>query len=789
MLLLNLKIARRNLLKNKGFSLINIGGLAIGLACCMILLLYVSYEWNYNKQFQDIDRICFAKTNLVINGQIRTEDYSTNRLAKSAVQSLPGIEYASRIHHNAIHKLYSNGQTKYKLSSLDVDPSFLKILNYHFIYGDPKTALNDPNAIVLTAASAKRLFGNKNPIGQILKWDNKRLLNVSGVIETPPGNQTFQFEALQNWDFYLLDNPEHLNDSWDSITCMTIFKLKENTNFTAINASMRRLIKANDKTSNREAFLFPFSKYHLYNEFKNGKNTGGKIDQVILFILLAFSVLLVASINYMNLSTARSEKRRKEVGVRKVLGAKRSTLAVQFLIESLLLSTIAMIIAFIMVEFSLPYFNGVLDISMQIVYSSPVLWAFLFTLLLFTGLMAGSYPAFYLSSFMPVKVLKRSAGKGSIPIRKILVVVQFSLSICMIICAIVIYTQIQYMKNKPMGFDQHNLVELDIEGEFIKPEKLNLFKAGLIHSGAVVSATEFAGSFTEGGSMTSDLVWPGKSANDNTLFDFRSTGFGFSKTTGARIVKGRDFSPEFTADTSTSIILNQAAINLMSLKNPVGTIIRWAENPPVRIIGIVEDFTNKALVTKPAPTIFYVNLKQTDRLLLRLNPSQSLSTAVQSIKKISQQLNPAFPADLQFIEQAMSEKLKNEKLLSILSNLFGAFAIVISCAGLLGLALYMAEQRNKEISIRKVLGADLKSILILLNKDFIKLVLLANIIAFPAAYVLSKNWLQKYDYSVSIAIWPFLIAAGLSIAVALLTVSVQSFKVARANAADALKYE
>jgi len=787
MLLLNLKIARRNLLKNKGFSMINIGGLAIGLACCMILLLYVSYEWNYNKQFAAIDRIYFAKTNLVVNGQIRTENYTTNRLAKGAIQSLPGIEYASRTHHNAIKKLYSNGENKYKLNALDVDPSFLKIFTYHFIYGNPKTALIDPNSIVLTAASAERLFGSKNPLGQILKWDNKRLLKVSGVIETPPGNQTFQFEALQNWDFYLLDNPDHLNDSWGSITCMTIFKLKENADFEAIDSSMRRLLKANDKTANVEAFLFPFSKYHLYDDFKNGKPAGGKIDQIILFIVLAFSVLLVASINYMNLSTARSEKRKREVGVRKALGAKRSALAVQFLIESLLLSTIAMIIAFTMVEFSLPYINGVLNINMQIIYSSPVLWAFLCTLLLFTGLLAGSYPAFYLSSFMPIKVLKDSVGQGSLPIRKVLVVVQFSLSICMIICAIVIYTQIQYMKNKPMGFDQNNLVELDIEGELIKPEKLNLLKAELIHSGAVISATEFSGSFTEGGSMTNDLAWPGKSANDNTLFDFRSTGFGFSKTTGAKILKGRDFSPEFIADTSTSIILNQAAINLMSLKNPVGTILRWADNPPVKIIGIVEDFANKALATKSTPTIFYVNLRQTDVLLLRLNPNQSLSSAVQSIKKISQQLNPAFPADLQFITQAMSEKLKNERLLGILSNLFGAFAILISCLGLLGLALYMAEQRNKEISIRKVLGADIKSILILLNKDFIKLVLFSNLIAFPAAYILSKNWLQKYDYSVDITIWPFLIAAGLSVSIALLTVSVQSIKVAKANAADTLK--
>ncbi|QNK63723.1 FtsX-like permease family protein [Pedobacter sp. PAMC26386] len=733
MLLLNLKIARRNLLKNKGFSLINIGGLSIGLACCLLLLLYVNYEWSYDKQFKDIDRIYFVKTNLVINGQLKTEDYTTNRIAEKA--------------------------------------------------------LTEPNSIVLTTSSAKKLFGNINPIGQTLKWDNRRQLKVSGVIENPPGNQTFQFEALQNWNFYVLENPDHFQDSWGSITIKTVFKLKASKNFANIDASLRKLLKSNDKTVTNESFLFPFSKYHLYNEFENGKPAGGRIDQVKLFILLAFSVLIIASINYMNLSTARSEKRKKEVGVRKVLGAKRSTLAGQFLMESLLLSTISMFVAFAMVEYSLPYFNGILNIHMQLLYHSPIFWSFLILLILFTGLLAGSYPAFYLSSFTPIKVLNGTVGKGSLSIRQVLVIVQFSLSICMIICAIVIYTQIQFMKNKPMGFDQNNLVQLDIEGELTKTEKLELFKKGLISSGSVISATEFSGPFTEGGSMTSDLIWPGKSVNDNTLFDYRSTGFGFSKTTGAKILMGRDFSPEFKADTSTSILLNRAAANVMSLKNPVGTVIRWAENPPVKIIGIVEDYSNEAWGNKSVPTVFYVNLTQTSVLLLRLNPHQSLSTAVQSIKKINQQLNPAFPPDLQFISQTMDEKLINEKLLSILSNLFGGFAILISCLGLLGLALYMAEQRNKEISIRKVLGADLKSILILLNKDFIKLVFLSNIIAFPAAYVLCHNWLQKYDYSAGLTVWPFLTAAILSIAIALLTVSIQSFKVAKANAADALKYE
>lgn len=785
---INFKIALRNFWKNKGFSLINVGGLAIGLSCCLLLLLYVNYEWGYDKQFNAIDRIYSGMINLKINGKLLTTQASPSKLAPAALQELPGIETASRASFSDSKVLFSYKNDNYKLNAFNVDPSFLKIFDYHFIYGNSTTALAEPNSVLITASTAKKLFGNANPLGKSIKYDNRRDLKVTAVIEDLPKNQSMQFDVMQPWVFMEQEIPRIKEYGWGMITCATFFKLKDNSNFASTDAALRKLIVSKDNKSDMEAFLSPFSKNHLYSEFENGKLVGGKIDQVKLFLFLAICVLSIACINYMNLSTARSEKRAREVGVRKALGASRNILMSQFILESILLSFIAMLVAFALLELSLPYFNHLLDISIQIDYSSYLFWCTIIGLVLLTGVLAGSYPAFYLSSFIPVKVLKgfTNMGKSSIPVRKILVVLQFTLSVCMIICAIIIYTQIQYLKNKPLGFEQNNLVQMTLEGEWAKPGKLALFKSELKKSGAIASITEFSSPFTQSGSISGDISWPGKAVNDNSILNVRSIGFDFVKTVGTKILQGRDLSAQFNSDTSSSVLLNEAAVKFMGLKNPIGTIIR-DDDKSLTVVGVVKDYSSENIGAKASATVYYYNMNQNHMLLIRLNSNQPLTSSINSIKEISRRLNPAYPDEIEFLNQSMQEKLNSEKVLSVLSNLFGGFAIVISCLGLLGLALYMAEQRNKEISIRKVLGAGLKDILILLNKDFMKLVLISNLIAFPLAYIIAVNWLKKYDYKVSIALWPFLAAASVSLIIAVVTVSMQSFKVARANAVDALK--
>jgi len=788
---INFKIAFRNLWKNKGFTLINIGGLAIGLSCCLMLLLYVNYEWSYDKQFKDIDRIYAAKNNLSVSGKVYTTEATPSVMAKAVKQEIPGVEIAARLSNNNYRALFSYLNNNFKFNVVQVDPSFLQIFNYHFINGTAEQALIEPNSAVITASTAKKLFGGENALGKSFKWNDQKVLKVTGVIEDLPKNETIQFDIIQPWAFYEQIDASVKDYGWGIISCETYFKLKKNSDVTATDALLRKLIKSNDKGTNLEAFLFPFSMVHLYNNFDNGKSSGGKIDQVKLFFFLALCVLLIACINYMNLSTARSEKRAREVGVRKALGATKKMLIGQFILESLLLSLIAMLFAFMFLEITLPYFNHLLDISITVDYRSYLFWSVLVILVLLTGVLAGSYPAFYLSSFIPVKVLKGFTGIGSssLPIRKVLVIFQFTLSISMIICAIIIYTQIQYLKNRPLGFKQDNLVQISIEGNLAKPGKLELLKSTLEKNGAIVSATEFSGSFTEGGSITGDVIWPGKAVNDNSLLNNRGIGYNFSKTTGVKILAGRELSQRFITDTSHSVLLNEAAVKMMGLKNPVGTAIKWYGFSDLKVVGVVQDYYNEKSSAKAVATIYKYDVKYSKMLLMRLNPAQPLHLSIDAIKSMSKLLNPAFPAELEFVNENMADKLQTEKILSVLSYLFGGFAIFISCLGLLGLALFMAEQRNKEISIRKVLGAQLGDILILLNKDFMKLVLFSNLIAFPLAYILATNWLKKYDYKVSIAIWPFLIAAIISLLIALITVSLQTFKVARANAVDALKNE
>ena len=785
---LNLKIAFRNLWKHKSFTLINTGGLAIGLASCMCLLLYVAYEWGYDRQFTSFDRTYVVYNNVKTNSDVFSNAWTPGVMAREIREKIPGVAFASRATYPA-NNLISYKQNNFKKEAIFADSSFLKILDYKMLQGNSGSILQNPNSIVLTKSFAKALFGNEDPMNKMVKINGTEPLRVEGIIADIPKNSTLQFSYLVPWAMAAKLAPWIRNSTWNSNFCLTLVQLKDNRYLDETQASLKDIyIRNNHGTLKTEAFLHPLAKWHLYSEFENGKSVGGKIDQLKMFLFFALCILMIACVNFMNLSTARSQRRAKEVGIKKTIGSSRYALISQFIIESILLSVLGAVVAFVLLEVSLPYFNNVLGTAILIEYVNWRFW-FVFTLLiLFTGLIAGSYPAFFLSSLEPVKVLKGTsmAGNSSFSIRKILVVFQFVFSACLIICTTVIYQQIGYIKNKPIGYNQNNLVQFPLQGTLENKQKQDLLKEQLLKSGAITDITVFSRGLSEIGHKTFQVDWPGKAANEQVMFNYRYTDNNFIKTIGTKLVAGKEFSFNYTADSST-IIVNEAAVKIMGLKNPVGTLISEG-GARLKIIGVIKDFVMESAYQKAAPMLIFPNIDNNAAVILaRLNNGQNISTSVARVNEVVKNLNPAYPVELSFVNDDFAAKLDNEKLLGTLSNWFGGFALFISCLGLLGLVLFMAEQRKKEISIRKVLGAGTVDILTLLNKEFIKLVVIADLIAFPVGYIMAQRWLSAYEFRTSITFLPFGIAIGMSLIIALLTVSLQSVSVSKTNPIDALK--
>lgn len=784
---LNLSIALRSLWKHKGYTLINVGGLAIGLASCMLLLLYVAYEWGYDKQFSNYKTTYVTYNNQTANGTILSFNATPGVLAEAVKAEIPGVEHAVHVSYPD-ERLLTYNRNSFKKTALFTGPDFFRIFDFKVLKGNPAALLKNPDGVVLSQSMAKALFGNEDPVNKTIKLDNTEVLKVEGVVADAPKNCSISFDYLLSWTMFEKINPWAKGNIWGSNFCMTFVQLKDNSFFDKANTQIHGMIKAKEKGSNGEPFLHPLSKWHLYSTFEGGKSVGGKIQQLQIFFMLAFCILLIACVNFMNLSTARSEKRSKEVGVRKAIGSSRKDLIRQFLMESVLLSLISMVFAFILLEIALPYFNGLLGIALVIEYSSWQFWTVLLLLALFTGIIAGSYPAFYLSSFDPIKVLKgfTLSGNSSLSIRKFLVVFQFVFAACLIICITVIYQQLNYIKNKPIGYDKNNLIEIPVQGNLKDPGKFQVLKDELLKSGFVSGVSYSSRTITGGGNNGYGVSWPGKNPEEKILVNYRNTGYDMIKTAGMELTAGRDFSISH-AD-STSVIINETLAKIMGIKDPVGAKITW-DDTPVTIIGVVKDYVFESPYQKTSALIMSHTKYIGSAMLIRVSPDQNLSKAVQFIEDKIKTLNPEYPVDKHFVNEDFEMKFQNEKLLGTISNWFGGFAIFISCLGLLGLALYMAEQRKREISIRKVLGADSLNILVLLNADFIKLVLIANLIAFPLGYVIVNKWLSGYDFRIGISVLPFAVAFLLSILIALLTVSIQSFKVAKANPIDALKYE
>lgn len=782
------KIAWRGLIRNKLYSAINIGGLGAGMAVSFILLIYVYNEVTFDSFHQNKDRIYKVMKNQPANGEINTGDATPVQLAGALQKDYPEIEAITRTNWGYDQLLnYNNKPLKFNLMS--VDASYLDIFTLDFVKGNKQDAFRDMSSVIITESVVKALFGDKDPMGQTVKLNGNQLVKVSAVIKDLPQNSTFRFKALIPWKLYESAQPWVKGSSWGNYSFMTYVLLKPGINPDVFSNKIKNVIaRYNADNKENKLFLFPFTKWHLYSEFKNGVSVGGNIEYVRLFLLLAIGILLIACINFMNLSTARSGRRSREVGIRKVVGAKRTAIIQQFLGESVLTAFLAFVFAVLLMSVLLPYFNELIRGQLTIPYANYGAWAAAIAVTVITGLLAGSYPALFLSSFKPVRVLKgnSSTGKRTWHTRQILVVTQFVFATCLIISSILIYKQISYIKNRPVGYSQNGLVEFGLEGKMI--DQFNNFRLDAINSGAVTDAAATSTSIANTNGSTWGVTWPGQLAGEDKIpIDQIAVSYHFISTFGLHILQGRDFDESRPADT-LALMLNEAAVKLMRLKQPLGQIVKW-QGKQCAVIAVVKDFVWGSPYEPVKPVIIGFDKGWAGQMGLRLNPKAPVSASLAKLESIYKKYNPEYPFQYKFVDESFSGKFQTEKLLGTISTAFTILAIVISCLGLFGLASFSAEQRKKEISIRKVLGATVGSLWFNLSKEFLQLVIISFVIGSAISWYYMNRWLAHYTYRTDISLWVFVVTISISVAVCLITVSWQAIKAALSNPVKSLKNE
>lgn len=785
-----IKIAWRNIKRHKGFSLLNAGGLSLGMASCLLLMLFIGYHLNYDRQYADINRIYLVENNQPGDGKIRTFAATPAPMADAIRTQAPGVEAISRLSAYTADGLVTyNNNNGFKKNGVFVDNAFFSIFGLKFIEGNAAQALTQPNAIVITKDLATTLFGHQSAINKIIKRNDKTALTVTGVIENPAPNTSLKFDYLLPWAIFENEQSFVKAAGWGNNFCRTYVKLKSPSYFNQANRVIHTLIAKNNNGDKSVPFLFPYGQVHLYGTFENGRSIGGFIDKIHLFEVLALCILLIACVNFMNLSTARSEERAKEVGIRKAIGSGRKMLVWQFISESVMLCLFSMLAAVVILIAVIPSFNTLLSIQLSFPYNDVDFWVVLLLMAVITGLIAGSYPAFYLSSFSPIKVLKGTfkAGAGGLPVRKILVVTQFVFAVFLIVSTICIYRQIKFVQDKGTGYDKDNLVQIKAEGNLAT--KAEVLIEQLKRDGVITNATTLQQDITTNGNSSWSISWPGEQANQRVLFDTFYAGYDFTHTAGIQLVAGREFSKAYPVDTAgKTIMINETAAKVMNLKNPVGTIIKYGTQPAT-VIGVYKDFVWGSPFEKVAPMYTLCNIINTRFIALRLNNNNSLTHNIEQIEKQLKIINPAYPPIIKFVNADYENKFQAEKLLGMLANLFGGLAIVISCLGLFGLAAYAAEQRTKEIGVRKVLGASVGNLVTMLSKDFIKLVTIAIIIAVPISMYALNKWLQNYEYHIDLSWWMLAAAGSITVIIALLTVSYQAIRAALANPVKSLRSE
>ena len=781
-----LKVAFRNLLRSKSFSSMNILGLAIGMASSLMILLWVAHEWSFDNFYPNQDRIYEVWNKDKWGSELTCWNTTPKIMGSVLKQEYPQIEKSTRVNWDQT-LLFTVGEKRLNVSGTMVDPDFLTIFNVPFIKGKAATAFSTPNSIILTQKLAKKLFGEDDPIGKSVKIDNKDNYMVRAVIKDLPNNTRFTYEYLLPWSYLAAHGQE--DSSWEDNSTQNFVLLKPHVDIDQMNADIKNITKRHiGPRGTTDVFLYPLSKGHLYSNFVNGVPAHGRIEIVRAFLLIALFILLIACINFMNLSTARSEKRAKEVGIRKTVGAMKRAIVIQFLAESLMITLMAGIVALILVQVFLQAFNTLTHKELSIAYGSPLFWMYFVGFIFITGLVAGSYPAFFLSAFRPVQILKGAYKKANALVtpRRVLVILQFTFAIILIVCTLIIEKQIKYAQDREAGYNKSNLLYVMMQGTIDK--NYTLIKNDLLAQGIATTVSKTSSPLTQSWSNTWGIRWDGKSPDDKTIINVYCSDGSLIKTAGMQIIQGRDIDLVNYPSDSTAAILNEAAVKTMGFKHPLGQLVR--NDSPFHVVGVIKDFIIESPYETIRPmVIFGPKYGFFNTIHIKLNPVHSTKENLASMEKVFKSYNPEYPFEYTFVDQNYAQKFGDEQTTGTLAALFAGLTIFISCLGLFGLAAYMAENRVKEIGVRKVLGASTLSITTLLSKDFITLVIIAIFIASPIAWFSMRKWLQEYPFHASIDAWVFLLAALLAILISLATVSYQAIKAALANPIKGLRSE
>jgi len=781
------KIAWRNLLHNKTFSLINIFGLALGMTCSLLIMLWLKDELKRDKFHANDKRLFRVMENQYYSGDISTFPSSPGILAENIVKDVPEIEMASQMLWEE-QPLFTVGDKFDKEKGRHVQKDFLRMFSFKLAKGDAATALARPDAVVISKSLANKYFKGEDPIGKMIKIDSKENVMVTGVLEEIPELSSLKFDFLMSYDIWFKKNA--WAKEWDNNGPRCYVMLAANTSVDKVNAKIKNYIKTKNKESNVELFLQNYGESYLYSNWDNGKQKGGRIDYVRIFSVVAIIILLIACINFMNLATARSLRRAREIGVRKVVGAGKRQLVAQFIGESMFVSFLALILSLLIVALILPSFNSLTEKHLAINLADPSFLLIVLGLTVVTGFISGSYPALFMSTLKPIIVLKGllKFKSGATYFRKGLVVFQFALSIFLILGMIVIYRQIDYIHNKNLGFAKEELLYIPLEGELQK--NFMTFKEELLKQPGIKYISSAQSSPLEVGSSTQGVRWPGKDTTKLILFSNNPITYDYVKTMGIELIGGRDFDPSYSLD-SMNYLVNEAAAKKIGYKDPVGKELTvWGDKGT--IIGLMKDYHHNSLHVPIEPLILRLFKKSWNsywgNVIIKTEKGQT-KQALASMERVYKKFNPGFPFKYYFTDDEIMNNYKAEYTVSKLSRYFAFLAIFISCLGLFGLVTFTAEQKTKEIGIRKVLGASVTGIIGMLSKDFIKLVLIAAVIAFPVAWWMMHKWLNDFEYRVNIGWWVFVVAGVAALLIALLTISFQSIKAAIANPVKSLRTE